>query len=262
MRDILLIGFITLLIGCDPAKELVRYEYEDHGESSQPLNELLGSWETTFINDSTGIEIAAVAIVTDGYFSDAWYNLEEKVFVGTFGGSWKLEENEVALTFEFNTIDSTQVGKTVSRDYKIENDVITFLPQNEKWTRIDNGTPGALANAWLITGRMRNGKMSSFSPGVRKTMKILSGTRFQWIAYNTATSEFFGTGGGTYSTQDGKYIENIEFFSRNADRIGASLEFNFKLNEGDWQHSGLSSRGDPINEIWTPRTTLDKLEGK
>ena len=84
-------------------------------------------------------------------------------------------------------------------------------------------------------------------------MKILSGTRFQWIAYNTETKEFMGSGGGTYTTKEGKYTENIEFFSRDDSRVGASLQFDYELKDGDWHHSGLSSKGQPIYEIWSIR---------
>ena len=60
-------------------------------------------------------------------------------------------------------------------------------------------------------------------------MKILSGTRFQWIAYNTETKQFMGTGGGTYTTINGEYVENIEFFSRDDSKAGLSLKFNYCL---------------------------------
>ena len=91
----------------------------------------------------------------------------------------------------------------------------------------------------------------------RKTMKIVSGTRFQWIAYNTETKQFSGTGGGTYVTINGKYTENIEFFSRDDSRVGASLDFDFSLKNGDWHHSGLSSKGAPMYEVWSIRPKTD-----
>ena len=94
------------------------------------------------------------------------------------------------------------------------------------------------------------------TPGARKTMKILSGTRFQWIAYNNETKEFFGTGGGTYTTTDGKYTETIEFFSRDNSRVGAKLEFNYALEDGQWRHSGKSSKGDPMDEVWSQREKI------
>jgi hypothetical protein len=123
-----------------------------------------------------------------------------------------------------------------------------------KMNRIDNGTPGKLHGAWLMSGRIRDGETKQrdmTSP--RKTMKLLSGTRFQWIAYNTETKEFKGTGGGTYVTKNGEYTENIEFFSKDDSRVGASLEFDYSLVEGEWHHKGFSSKGDAMHEIWAER---------
>jgi hypothetical protein len=62
-----------------------------------------------------------------------------------------------------------------------------------------------------------------------------------------------GTGGGTYTTADGTYTENIEFFSRDDSKAGLSLNFNYELIDGNWNHTGLSSKGKPIHEIWSIR---------
>ena len=85
----------------------------------------------------------------------------------------------------------------------------------------------------------------------RRTLKVLTGSRFQWIAMNIETGEFSGTGGGRYRFADGVYTETIEFFSRDASRVGASLEFKGRVLDGNWHHEGRSSRGDPIYEIWS-----------
>ena len=92
--------------------------------------------------------------------------------------------------------------------------------------------------------------MQTIEKSARKTVKILSSTRFQWVAINTETKEFFGTGGGTYTFTNGKYTENIEFFSRDSSRVGASLNFNGSVTKKVWTHKGLSSRGEPIHEEW------------
>lgn len=84
-------------------------------------------------------------------------------------------------------------------------------------------------------------------------MKILAGTRFRWIARDVDTRESAGTGGGTYTTDDGAYVEAIEFFPRDDSRVGRELEFDYELNDGAWRHPGLSSTGDPIHEIWSRR---------
>ena len=87
--------------------------------------------------------------------------------------------------------------------------------------------------------------------GTRKTLKILSDTRFQWAAIDPGAKEFFGTGGGTYQFANGKYSEHIEFFSKDSDRVGSSLTFDGRLENGEWHHSGFSSKGDKIYEIWS-----------
>ena len=65
---------------------------------------------------------------------------------------------------------------------------------------------------------------------------------FQWIAFNTETFQFFGSGGGTYSAKNGIYTENIQFFSRNNNSVGKILPFNYSLKGVDWHHSGKSSK--------------------
>lgn len=99
-----------------------------------------------------------------------------------------------------------------------------------------------LTHNWVITGRQRNGEMNKVTPGDRRTIKILSGGRFQWVAFNSATGDFSGTGGGTYSAVNGIYTENITFFSRDNSRVGAELSFEFAVKNGDWHHSGKAQR--------------------
>ena len=119
------------------------------------------------------------------------------------------------------------------------------------YKRLDDGS-APLTGVWHITGQMREGKIVPIHrTGTRKTLKILSGTRFQWAAIDPGTKEFFGTGGGTYQFVNGKYTEHIEFFSRDSNRVGASLSFDGRLENGEWNHSGLSSKGDKIYEIWS-----------
>jgi hypothetical protein len=209
----------------------------------------VGAWET-------GTEIKKVKIVTDEFFSTAIYKDHE--FIGTLGGRWKLEGNVLTETFEFNTLKPEAIGAQSQVTIRFQSNAITIDTDNgkEDWKMVDNGKPGQLAGAWLITGRMNNGNLNKMTPGARRTMKILSGTRFQWIAYNVDTKEFFGTGGGTYTTEKGKYTENILFFSRDNNRVGANLQFDFSIEDGNWRHKGLSSKGEPIDEVWTKRGKL------
>lgn len=212
-----------------------------------------GAWE------QVDNQVRITMICSDEFFSVALYQVEEKKFIGTYGGSFRVDGKNFIEKVEYNTIHPDLVGKELSFAItSMKNGKLVFVKDKVKaeWNKVDDGKPGALAGAWLITGRMVDNEIQSITPGARKTMKILSGTHFQWIAYNSETKEFFGTGGGTYTTIDGKYTESLLFFSRDNSRVGANLQFDFSLEDGKWRHKGLSSKGDPIDEVWTKREEL------
>jgi hypothetical protein len=189
----------------------------------------------------------------DGYFTHTTYDKGAKKFVQTRGGQFSFGKNGFTVQFEFDTRDKDQVGKTVNYTGMIkEGKLMTNLSGKERgWNRVDNGN-APLAGLWAITARKQNGELQPIhQTGTRKTVKILTGTRFQWAAIDPGTQQFMGTGGGTYSFHDGKYTEQIEFFSRDSSRVGSSLSFDGKLESGNWHHSGLSSRGEPIYEVWS-----------
>ena len=210
-----------------------------------------GAWQLVS-TDESGKEVKNVVIFSDKYQVSTWYELETGAFISCNGGVWHTEGNTITELVEFDTVNPDRVGEYVSFEFTLSDDKLST--GDRVWERLDDGRPGALSGAWLITSRIRNDEMQSIDTSrPRKTMKILSGTRFQWIAFNTETKQFRGTGGGSYTTKDGKYTENIEFFSRDNSRVGASLKFNFELILGDWRHSGKTSKGDPLNEVWSPR---------
>ena len=213
----------------------------------------IGAWETNYTAEN-GDRIKRVAIYADGYHTITTYNTTTGKFINTKGGSWKLDGNTMTQKTEFNTENSEVVGSESSFKVSISDDKLELKGDGLIFNRIDNGEPGALQGAWLMSGRVRDGETQMRDiDRPRKTMKILSGTRFQWIAYNTETKQFMGTGGGTYTTENGEYVETIEFFSKDDSKVGLSLTFNFELIDGDWHHKGFSSKGDPLHEIWTLR---------
>lgn len=214
---------------------------------------LIGAWEN-YLTSEDNEELKNVVIFTDGYYSSTTFNTKTGEFIKTHGGAWELNGNILTQHLEFNSTNSFPVGNQESHKILITETEIKFPLNNQRLKRIDKGEPGKLQGAWLMSGRVKDGKTElRDSDGPRKTMKILSGTRFQWIAYNTETKQFMGTGGGTYTTLDDNYTENIEFFSKDNTKVGLNLKFNYKLKNGDWNHSGFSSKGDPINEIWSLR---------
>ncbi|MEJ1237945.1 membrane or secreted protein [Chryseolinea sp. T2] len=215
---------------------------------AQNSPELVGAWET-------GSDVKKTKIYSEQFFAVSVYSTETKKFVSTTGGRWRKNENEIIETIEFDSESPQNVGTERKVGYTLQAGKLTLTVngKSEQWARVDDGTPGKLPGAWIITGRMNDGKMTQMNPGARRTMKILSGTRFQWIAYNVETKEFSGTGGGTSTTENGKYREHILFFSRDDNRVGSDLQFDFSMENGDWRHRGLSSKGDPIDEVWSKR---------
>jgi len=207
---------------------------------------------TSWININNSIY--ELRIYSDNYFAITKYNLETKEFISTKGGVYSMEDGYYEV-LEFNSIDSSAVGDTLYySNVKIElkNDSGKMKIDGKKFTK--NSDEDQLSGSWLMSGIERRGEMRMRDVNrPRKTMKILAGNMFQWIAYDISKKGFYGTGGGTYTAEDGKYVENIEFFSRDSNTVGKSLEFNFELKDGDWHHKGFSSKGDPKYEIWTQR---------
>jgi hypothetical protein len=214
---------------------------------------VIGAWEG-YQTSENGDKLKSVVIFSDGYQVLTIYNADTGKFIHSNGGTWKLEGDTMTEKVEFDTNNSERVGTEVSFEVFINDSIMGIVGSDMKFNRIDNGVPGKLQGAWLMSGRKRNGEIQLRDTNrPRKTMKILSGTRFQWIAYNTETKQFMGTGGGTYTTVNGEYTENIEFFSRDDSKTGRSLKFNYSLVDGKWHHSGVSSKGEPLYEIWSVR---------
>lgn len=211
---------------------------------AQNTNDISGAWH---VNDS-GTE--HLVLFQDGYVTHTVY--DDNRFIMSHGGAYTVNDQEIKILVQFNSYDKTEVGKTLLINFDQSGDGISLDHNGEGgyFTRIDDAV-APLAGVWQITDRMEDGKLVPIQrSGTRKTLKILTGTRFQWIAIDPAVALFAGTGGGTYSFKDGKYTENIEYFSRDDSRVGASLHFDAKLEDGKWHHSGLSSKGDNIYEVW------------
>ncbi|HEX5668850.1 MAG TPA: hypothetical protein VFX73_08620 [Chitinophagaceae bacterium] len=211
-------------------------------------DKIKGAWES---RTSDGI---ITLIIADNYLVSTRYDIDAKKFYGTHGGTIKIFNGaEISGVTEFNSVKKEEVGKEYKLDVKMVGNTMaaTHNGSTVVFTRVDDGTKNMTGN-WRITQREQNGQLTPIhTSGPRKTIKILSSTRFQWAAINTETGEFSGTGGGRYTFENGMYTEHIEFFSRDSSRVGMSLSFNGKLDKNDWYHSGKSSKGDPINEVWS-----------
>lgn len=215
--------------------------------------ELEGAWKLIKENGEPVTNQETIRIYEDGYFAYGKKEVGTNKFMEAGGGEYILGNGYVEM-YDFHTTDTALVGKEIQYAISEVHDEFTIATKKGKsqtWEKISSNK-NELSGNWVITGRQRDGEMTRMAPGDRRTVKILGGDRFQWIAFNSGTKEFYGTGGGTYTAENGEYIENIEFFSRDDSRVGASLDFEYQIKDGEWHHRGKSSKGDPIYEIWSP----------
>jgi hypothetical protein len=206
---------------------------------------LAGAWQNKDKDKTTSI------IATDNYLTVNVYELEGKRFMESWGGTYKIGvSNEVFVEMEFHSNNPAVVNSSQSYNINLKKKSLEF--NDQKFQKLDFVKENALTGLWRITARANEKReMNEMKPGPRKTLKLMSGGYFQWFAINTQTREFSGTGGGRYTLENGKYTEKIEFFSRDNNRVGAELSFDANVSDKEWIHSGKSSKGDAIKEIWT-----------
>ena len=180
-------------------------------------------------------------IIDSEYLVVTEFNKTSGAFVKTYGGYYEIVGDSYQVSLEFNS------------DFEKDSIKSIELTKDNNWRNISK-PKSMLQGKWVMSGRYNNGEFRTRDTNLpRKTMKVLIDGFFQWIAFNTETFRFSGSGGGEYEAVDGKYIEKIQYFSRDDSRVGAELDFNYEVKEGNWHHSGLSSKGNPINEVWTLR---------
>jgi len=223
---------------------------------SSPFADVSGSWE--MLEESENGTIKHQILITDFYFTWTSYGADKGEFISTKGGLLVKEGAQLVCNYEFSTSSPEIVGTDQQWSYTFDQGKLvlsTVDGTSSMWSSSESSPTTPLNGTWIFSGRERDGVINRVDnrDQPRKTMKILTGSKFQWIAFNTETKTFFGSGGGSYSAVDGKYKEEIEFFSRDDNRVGAVLEFSFEVKDKDWHHKGKSSSGEPMYEVWSLR---------
>lgn len=185
-------------------------------------------------------------ILVDGYASRTAYT--DTSFLTTEGGPFTFADDQMEVNVEFNSAKPDEVGRKQSHQWSPHADG-TMEVDGMAWRR--ELRPQDLDGAWHITAHTKDGKLEPIRhSGTRKTLKLLKDGWFQWFAFDPGKQAFYATGGGRYTFRDGRYTEEILFFSRDNKRVGATLLFTGELQDGAWHHSGKSSKGDPLYEVW------------
>tara|TARA_B100001175_G_C19510896_1_gene643798 strand:- start:3128 stop:3793 length:666 start_codon:yes stop_codon:yes gene_type:complete len=195
----------------------------------------------SFITQENGKHIQHRILMDKEYFVETQFSSKSNQFIKTIGGFYQKKGNDLMVVLEFNS----NFPKDSLKNIMINN--------QDYWKKISNNTL-PLQGKWLMAGRV-NGDQERRrdTDRPRKTMKILVDGYFQWIAYNTASFSFHGTGGGSYTALEDTYTETIDYFSRDNNKVGITLGFEYEKKGMDWHHKGFSSKGKPLHEIWTYR---------
>lgn len=185
-------------------------------------------------------------LFVDDYASHILFRNKE--YIGTTGGPFIFDGRTITIRTEYNDLHPSYVGSDLkmSAEQGKNRLLLNGDSYHQQTTKRQN-----LDGLWRITGRESDSQMSQISRSDRKTIKILIDGFFQWVAINPAVKGFYGTGGGHYTFSSPTYMEQILFFSRDNTRVGTQLVFKGELNQNQWHHSGKSSKGDPIYEIWS-----------
>jgi len=202
-------------------------------------------------HEKDGILIHHELKIDGDYLTHTMYGIQPAKFIKTVGGFYKIEEETIEVQLEFNS--NFEHDSITRLHYKSEmGDDFLLLDMDEKLEfKASENLKQELDGQWLFGTRGPDkGQERRGDSNPRKTLKFLQNGRFQWIAYNTETMKFHGTGGGSFTSKDGVYQENIEFFSRDNSRVGAELKFDYELKGKDWHHQGKNSKGEPMYEIW------------
>ena len=213
-----------------------------------------GAWKLTSLNGEAVTNREVIKIVQDGYFALGSRDAVDNSFLGAAGGEFRIDNEKLIEIRDFDTYDDSKIGiehqylMTWVNESRIQ---LSSATSFKVWERVSVNKYDLNGN-WVITGRQRDGEMKTITPGDRRTIKIIGGGRFQWIAFNSDAKTLGASGGGTYTAQKGVYTEHIRFFSKDKDRVGAVLKFNYEVINGEWHHQGNSSKGQPIFEIWSP----------
>lgn len=185
-------------------------------------------------------EIQHRVLMDNAYLIETAYHQNDGSFAFTRGGFYQKTDQGLAVAFEFNSNFAKDSIKSLT--YTIKD-----------WSSVSI-TDQDLEGKWLMAGRVKpEGEQRRDLTRSRKTMKLLLDGHFQWTAFDTASMRFMGSGGGTYTAQNGAYVETIQYFSRDNSKVGKTLPFEFTLKEDDWYHKGFNSKGKPMHEIWHKR---------
>ena len=96
-----------------------------------------------------------------------------------------------------------------------------------------------LDGAFIVTGGQHGDKILSVADiEKQKVIKIFKNGYWIGAFFGNPQQPFNGTCGGTYKTENGKYIETVNFYSWDSTAVGDTYSFNYSLNKDSYIQDG------------------------
>lgn len=219
---------------------------------AQHLN---GAWRL-IEEDGKKVNQETIKLYSNSFFTYATYDSSSGNFIEAGGGTYFYEFFNYTETVEIDSNEPALSGTKRSYKALLDDNVLTLTNLKDGkvrvWEKFDEADDYEMTTCWRIHKKRDQGdedwRKIVYSP--RKTLKMLTNNRYQVLAFNSSTGEFIGSSGGTWNKEPRLYQENIEFFSKNPSNVGRSLEFNRKMDDGLWHHTGNQTDGDLMMEVW------------
>lgn len=220
-----------------------------HGQS------LNGAWRLVE-KEGKSPDYEVIKLYSEAYYTYAGYSKDTGEFKEAGGGRYILDFFTYREHVEIDSKDASRSGTTTSYKAVLEDDLlrITNLETGvvERWQKFDDATNVEMTTCWRIHEKQDEGdtQWRRIVYGPRKTVKMLTNTRYQVLAMNSETGEFIGASGGTWYGTQNTYTEHVAFFSKNQENVGRSLAFKKKVQDGLWHHTGRDTEGKILLEKW------------
>lgn len=160
--------------------------------------------------------------------------------IGVGSGLYVYADGEYSETFDFFTLNPLQVGTTTPFKAELSGNKLTLSADTfngvlvEVWEKISEAEDELTGN-WVITGRKRDDQISRYTPGVRRTIKILSGGRFNGSCSTLKPKNSQALEGELTPPKTGNTPKTSPFFQG----IIQELELVWDLNSKSSMESGI-----------------------
>ena len=174
-----------------------------------------------------------VVIFTPSYQVAVWYEPESGELVHTNGGTWSRIGSRVTETVEFDSDRPERAGSSVSFDIELSEENLSIVGSEMQLTRIEGGGTALLEGAWEVVEVYENDAWSP-ADSEAKRVRLMSGSRFQFIEYNPETGKISNTRGGMYSLDRRDYVESVAFDTSKEGAPEQQVRFSVEREQDTW----------------------------